>query len=80
MMPGVPGAAQTMCECCARPAAVTPRGRTEFRCGCMSEVLCRACNHCLKHCKCEGVAEIDLPYPAQLVIARAELAALGVKA
>ncbi len=67
-----------VCECCGakfKAIGAVPCAA----CQCMVDLLCRACNHCLKHCVCAGVAVVDLPYPEQLMLARHEWAAMGVR-
>jgi epoxyqueuosine reductase QueG len=44
----------------------------------MDDVLCRKCNRCLTHCPCSD-ADIEIPYPEQLVIAKYEWGLMGVR-
>lgn len=49
-----------------------------FKCSCADAMFCRGCNCCLKHCRCKGVPEIDLPLTQQLAEARREWRRMGV--
>ena len=64
------------CECCGAKKPITEL----MPCGCMEELVCRTCNRCRNHCRCEAAAQdLDIPFPEQLAIARHEWELLGVR-
>ena len=67
-----------MCECCGEQPKKNKAGAPVFQCRCMDDVVCKRCNHCLTHCLCAD-ADIEIPYPEQLSIAKYEWALMGVR-
>ena len=66
------------CGCCDDKARSTTAGVPRFKCRCMVELVCKNCNHCLKHCTCVW-PEAEVPYPEQLSVAKHEWRQMGVK-
>ncbi len=69
------------CGCCGREAiAQFVGGPAVFSCHCTDELLCRTCNHCEKHCKCDAdLRDLDVPLTEQLLVAKQEWAQMGVR-
>lgn len=62
---------EVKCGCCGADLD------SGHECFCMVELLCKTHNRCVRHCGC-ALAEAELPYPDQLLIAREEWAGMGV--
>ena len=67
-----------MCECCGQRPKTIRAGKPVFACRCMDDLVCRKCNRCLTHCGC-AQADLDVPFPEQLSIAKYEWELMGVR-